>query len=106
MSVESALSYAALILADSDIEISSEKLFQLVTKANVEVESIWADIFARALEGKDPKDYLFNIQAAPAAGSAPAAAAAGGATEEAAAEEKKEEEKEESDDDMGFGLFD
>ena len=97
MSVESALSYAALILADSDIEISSEKLFQLVTKANVEVESIWA---------KDPKDYLFNIQAAPAAGSAPAAAAAGGATEEAAAEEKKEEEKEESDDDMGFGLFD
>lgn len=106
MSVETALSYAALILADSDIEISSEKLFQLVTKANVEVESIWADIFASALEGKDPKDYLFNIQAAPAAGgAAPAAAAAGGATEEAA-EEKKEEEKEESDDDMGFGLFD
>ena len=110
MSVESALSYAALILADSDIEISSEKLFQLVTKANVEVESIWADIFAGALEGKDPKEYLFNIQAAPAAGSATGAAAGGDAAAaggEAAAEEKKEEEaKEESDDDMGFGLFD
>lgn len=107
MSIESALSYAALILADSGIEISADKLSALTTKANVVVEPIWADIFAKALEGKDLKEFFFNINAAPAAGAAVAggaSAAAGGAEE--AAEEKEEEAKEESDDDMGFGLFD
>ena len=105
MSVESALSYAALILADSDIEISADKLATLTAKANVEVESIWTDIFAKALDGKDLKELFFNITAAPAAGAGAAPAAAGEAAAEAAAEEK-EEEKEESDDDMGMGLFD
>ncbi|RCK55799.1 60S acidic ribosomal protein P1-A [Candida viswanathii] len=107
MSTESALSYAALILADSDIEITSEKLLALVTKANVEVEGIWADLFAKALEGKDLKEFFFNFSAAPAAAAGAAGAgAAGAAAEEAAEEEKEEEAKEESDDDMGFGLFD
>ncbi|KAF3987100.1 hypothetical protein FT663_04609 [Candidozyma haemuli var. vulneris] len=107
MSTESALSYAALILADSGLEISADKLSTLTTKANVPVEPIWTEIFSRALEGKDLKEFFFNIQAAPAGGAAAggASAAAGGA-EEAAAEEKEEEAKEESDDDMGFGLFD
>ncbi|KAL6665485.1 hypothetical protein ACI3L0_001240, partial [Candidozyma auris] len=108
MSTESALSYAALILADSGLEISADKLATLTAKADVQVEPIWTEIFARALEGKDLKELFFNIQAAPAAGAAAAgagAAAAGGA-EDAAAEEKEEEAKEESDDDMGFGLFD
>ncbi|ABN67397.1 60S acidic ribosomal protein P1-A [Scheffersomyces stipitis CBS 6054] len=108
MSVETALSYAALILADSELEITSEKLLALTTKANVEVEGIWADIYAKALESQDLKALFFNISAAPASGAAPVAAAAGAAAggEEAAAEEKAEEAKEESDDDMGFGLFD
>ncbi|EMG46711.1 RPP1A 60S acidic ribosomal protein P1-A [Candida maltosa Xu316] len=106
MSTESALSYAALILADSDIEITSEKLLALTTKANVEVEGIWADLFAKALEGKDLKEFFFNFSSAPAAAAAPGAAAAGGAAAEEAAAEEEEEAKEESDDDMGFGLFD
>ena len=107
MSTESALSYAALILADSDIEITSEKLLALTTKANVEVEGIWADLFAKALEGKDLKEFFFNFSAAPAAATGATGASAGAAAgEEAAEEEKEEEAKEESDDDMGFGLFD
>ncbi|CAK7893304.1 60S acidic ribosomal protein P1-B [[Candida] anglica] len=106
MSTETALSYAALILADSEVEISAEKLLQLVTKANVEVEGIWADIFAKALEGKNLKDLFFNISSAPAASGSAAPAAASGAAAEEAEEEKAEEAKEESDDDMGFGLFD
>lgn len=105
MSTESALSYAALILADADIEISADKLNQLVSKANIEVEGIWAELFAKALAGKDLKDFFFNLQAGPASGSAPAAAAASSAEAEVE-EEKEEEKKEESDDDMGFGLFD
>ncbi|CAK9438690.1 ribosomal protein P1 [Lodderomyces beijingensis] len=108
MSTETALSYAALILADSDIEITSEKLLSLTKSANVEVEGIWADLFAKALEGKDLKEFFFNFSAAPAAaaGGASAAAAGGDAAAEEAAPEKEEEAKEESDDDMGFGLFD
>ncbi|KAI3402438.1 hypothetical protein KGF56_004846 [Candida oxycetoniae] len=109
MSTESALSYAALILADSDIEITSEKLLSLAKSANIEVEGIWADLFAKALEGKDLKEFFFNFSSAPAAGASVAAAGSGdsgAAAAEDAKEEKEEEAKEESDDDMGFGLFD
>ncbi|EAQ85732.1 60S acidic ribosomal protein P1 [Chaetomium globosum CBS 148.51] len=106
---ELATSYAALILADDGVEITSDKIQTLIKAANVaDVEPIWASLFAKALEGKDVKDLLSSVgsgggAAAPAAGGA--AAAAGGAAEEVK-EEAKEEEKEESDDDMGFGLFD
>lgn len=71
--------------------------------ANVDVEPVWASLFAKALEGKDVKELLSNVGSgggAPVAGGAAAGAAAGGAAEEAKEEEKKEEEKEESDDDM------
>ncbi|EMD32201.1 hypothetical protein CERSUDRAFT_118829 [Gelatoporia subvermispora B] len=108
-SAELAATYAALILADDGIEITSDKILALTNAASVELEPIWASLLAKALEGKNLKDLLVNVGAggaAPAAGAAaPAAAAAGGAAE-APKEEKKEEEKEESDDDMGFGLFD
>ncbi|KAH8169299.1 60s acidic ribosomal protein [Sarocladium implicatum] len=105
---ELASSYAALILADDGIEITSDKLQTLIKAAGVEeVEPIWTSIFAKALEGKDVKDLLVNVGSGGGA-AAPAAAggaAAGGAAEEAV-EEKKEEAAEESDEDMGFGLFD
>ncbi|CDF88469.1 related to 60S acidic ribosomal protein P1-alpha [Zygosaccharomyces bailii] len=107
MSVETALSYAALILADSEIEISSDKLLTLTNAANVPVEGIWADIFSRALEAQNLKDLLVNFSAGASVGGV--AGVAGGASGEAAGEgeeEKEEEAKEESDDDMGFGLFD
>ncbi|KAF9945281.1 hypothetical protein BGZ72_001504 [Mortierella alpina] len=106
MSAELATSYAALILTDDNVEITSDKLQTLLKAANVEVESIWTSLFAKALDGKDVAAMLSNVGAA---GSAPAAggvAAAGAAAVEEKAEEKKEEAKEESDDDMGFGLFD
>ncbi|GMM33379.1 ribosomal protein P1A [Saccharomycopsis crataegensis] len=104
--VESALSYAALILADGEVEITPENLYTLVSKANISVDKIWADIYSKALQGQNIKELLtqMSVGAAPA-GAAGAGAAAAGAAEEAAAEES-EEEAEESDDDMGFGLFD
>ncbi|KAI5307053.1 hypothetical protein KEM56_005231 [Ascosphaera pollenicola] len=106
---ELACSYAALILADDNVEITAEKLQTLLKAANVqEVEPIWSSIFAKALEGKDVKDILTNVGSAGAAAPAAAAAAGGAVAADAApAEEKKEEkEEEESDEDMGFGLFD
>ncbi|KAF9220651.1 hypothetical protein BS17DRAFT_786903 [Gyrodon lividus] len=110
-SIELAATYAALILADEGIEITSDKILALTTAADIDLEPIWATLLAKALEGKNVKDLLSNVGAgggAPAVGAGPAA---GGAAPAAAAaeeqkEEEKKEEKEESDDDMGFGLFD
>lgn len=99
------VSYAALILADAEKEISSENLQTVLTAAGASVDSIWTSVFAKALEGKDLKEILFSMAAAAPAASAGAAGASAGAADEAAAE-AVEEEKEESDDDMGFGLFD
>ncbi|OAX79594.1 60S acidic ribosomal protein P1 [Emergomyces africanus] len=109
-SAELAVSYAALILADDGVDITSDKLQSILKAANVpDVEPIWSTLFAKALEGKDVKDLLLNVgsgggaAAAPAGGAAPVAAEGGAAEEK---KEEKEEEKEESDEDMGFGLFD
>lgn len=109
---ELAVSYAALILADDDVDITPDKLLTLIKTANVEeVEPIWTTLFAKALEGKNVKDMLLNVGSGGGAAAAPAGAASGGgpAADAPAEEEKKaekEEEKEESDEDMGFGLFD
>ncbi|KAL8724246.1 MAG: hypothetical protein Q9181_006915 [Wetmoreana brouardii] len=81
---ELATSYAALILADDNIDVT-------------------------ALEGKNVKEMLLNVGSGGGATAAPTGGAGGATTEapaEEAKEEKKEEEKEESDEDMGFGLFD
>ncbi|KAI9754252.1 MAG: 60S acidic ribosomal protein P1 [Chaenotheca gracillima] len=132
---ELATSYAALILADDNVEITvripqlvspwleaflgslntdicsqADKLNAIIKAANVEeVEPIWSSLFAKALEGKDVKDLLLNVGSGGGAAAAPAAGAGGAAAADAPAEakkEEKEEEKEESDEDMGFGLFD
>ena len=98
---ELAATYAALILADAELEISADKIVALTSAAKVELEPIWATLLAKALEGKNVVELLTNV----GAGGAPAAAgpAAAGGAAPAAAEEKKEEkveEKEESDDDV------
>ncbi|QID84085.1 60S acidic ribosomal protein P1-beta [Saccharomyces pastorianus] len=104
---DSIISFAAFILADAGLEITSDNLLAITKAAGANVDNVWADVYAKALEGKDLKEILsgfHNAGPAAASGSASGAAAAGG---DAAAEEEKEEEAaEESDDDMGFGLFD
>ncbi|ORX89159.1 ribosomal protein 60S [Basidiobolus meristosporus CBS 931.73] len=106
MSAEQAIVYAALILQDDGVEITADKLTALTKAANVEVEPVWASLFAKALAGKNLGDLLMNVGSAGAAPAAAGGAAAAGAAEDAPAAEEKEEAKEESDDDMGFGLFD
>ncbi|KAM5543921.1 hypothetical protein V8D89_002538 [Ganoderma adspersum] len=101
--VELAATYAALILADDGIEITSDKILALTNAASVELEPIWASLLAKALEGKNVKELLSNVGAGgagPAAAPAAGASAGGAAAEAPKEEEKKEEEKEESDDDM------
>ncbi|KAI0802751.1 60s acidic ribosomal protein-domain-containing protein [Xylaria sp. FL0064] len=107
---ELASSYAALILADDGVEITADKLQTLIKAAGVpDVEPIWTQLFAKALEGKDVKELLSAVGSgggAAAAGPAAGGTAGGAAAADEPAAEEKEEEKEESDDDMGFGLFD
>ncbi|RMY67526.1 hypothetical protein D0864_11559, partial [Hortaea werneckii] len=70
---ELATSYAALILADDGVEITADKLNTLIQAAKVpDVEPIWSQLFAKALEGKDVKDMLTNV----GGGGAPAVVAA------------------------------
>jgi large subunit ribosomal protein LP1 len=107
---ELAVSYAALILADDNVDITAEKLQSLLKAANVQdVEPIWTTLFSKALEGKDVKDLLLNVGSGAGAAAAPSGAGAGAPGGGAAPEEKEEKEEEpeeESDEDMGFGLFD
>ncbi|CAD5175238.1 large ribosomal subunit protein P1-like [Musa acuminata AAA Group] len=109
---ELACTYAALILNDDDIAITSEKISTLVKAANVTIDSYWAPLFAKLLEKRSVDDLILSVGSggggAPIGVSAAPAAGDGGSVPAAApaAEEKKEEPKEESDDDMGFSLFD
>ncbi|KAI9221142.1 60s acidic ribosomal protein-domain-containing protein [Blastocladiella britannica] len=104
---ELATVYAALILADSGLDISAENITAVTKSVGLKVDGIWSKVFAQALAGLDVNGLLSKIGAgagsAPAAGGA-AAPAAGGAAAPAAA--VVEEEEEEEDEDMGFGLFD
>merc|ERR1711990_652012 len=90
-------SYAALMLHDDGLEITAEKLSNIIKLSKNEVEPYWPMLFAKALKGANVGELLSNIgSAAPAGG--PVAAAAGAAP----VEEKKEEKKEEPEDvDMG-----
>merc|ERR1711982_229741 len=105
---ELACTYSALILADDDVPVTAEKINTILKAANVEVETIWPSLFAKALASVNIRDIITNVGSA--VGSAPAAGGGGGGAAAEAAEEKKEEEKkeeseDEEDDDMGFGLF-
>ena len=113
---ELACVYAALILADDNVDIKGDKIASILKAANFEIESYWPSLFASALEGVKVNDLVKSFSAAPAAGAvaapaaAPAAAAddkkAAGGKEAAKKEEKKPEKEESEDEEMGFGLFD
>jgi len=107
---ELAIIYAALVLEDEGVPITTDKVNKLLQAAGVQVEPFWPGLYVKALEGVNISELISNIGsgagAAPAqAASAPAAAAAAAPVEE---KKKKEEAKAESeeDEDLGFGLFD
>ncbi|KAH9888293.1 hypothetical protein F4778DRAFT_786104 [Xylariomycetidae sp. FL2044] len=62
---ETALSYAALILADERVEVTPDKLQALLRAAGIEdVEPIWSAIFAKALQGKDVQALVTGAHSA------------------------------------------
>jgi large subunit ribosomal protein LP1 len=104
---ELACVYAALILADDNVDIKGDKIAAILKAANYEIEPYWPGLFAGALEGIKVADLIKNVGSAPAAGAAaPAQAAPAAAVEdkkgaggkEAAKKEEKKPAKEDSDD--------
>jgi len=110
-SSELACVYAALLLADDEVEVSGDNIKKVIEAAKIEgVEGYLPGLFAKALDGVDVNTLVANIGSGGGGGggggggaAAPAAADAGGAAP--AAEAKKEESEEGSDESMG-GLFD
>mmetsp|Transcript_16017 Transcript_16017/g.45800 ORF Transcript_16017/g.45800 Transcript_16017/m.45800 type:complete len:122 (+) Transcript_16017:127-492(+) len=101
-------SYAAMILKDSDQDISEEGLDTLIKAAGGSVDSFFTALFAKIVKGKD-LDAMLTFGGGGAGGGAAAAAggAAGGEGPAARKEEKKEEkvEEEEEEEDLDFDLF-
>ena len=81
---ELAVTYAALLLHDGELEITEEKLNKVIAAAGLSVEGYWTGLFAKALRGKNISDLLSNAGSSASAGpvaAAPTAAAAPKAAE-------------------------
>ena len=107
---EVAVPYAILALYDDKLDITADNIISLLSAANIEIERVWAEVFAKSFSNPANVEKLVSAigAAAPVATGAAAPTAASGSAP--AAEEKKKEAKpaakEESDEEMGFGLFD
>merc|ERR1711865_269213 len=91
-----ACTYAALILHDDEMAITAENIKTLVNAANVEVETYWPGLFAKALDGKDINDLLTTLSSAGGGGGAAAAVE----------EKKKSSSSSDAGDVGGAGMFD
>ncbi|KAF2247986.1 hypothetical protein BU26DRAFT_519771 [Trematosphaeria pertusa] len=105
---ETAVAYAALILADEGIEINPEKLQALLKAANIEdVEPIWTTLFAKALQGKDVKDILTTVSTStPEVGQQQPPVENGEKDEKPEEDGPKEGDDGDGDSDMEGGMFD
>ncbi|CRG99908.1 60S acidic ribosomal protein P1, putative [Plasmodium relictum] len=98
--------YAALILYEEKMSITSDNILKLIKKSKNTVLPYLPMLFEKALKGKDIEGLLTNLNV----GGAPSPSAQ--VTTEKPSEEKKEAKKEEKveeeeeEDDLGFSLFD
>eukprot|EP00933_Yihiella_yeosuensis_P019092 TRINITY_DN154_c0_g2_i4.p2 TRINITY_DN154_c0_g2~~TRINITY_DN154_c0_g2_i4.p2 ORF type:complete len:118 (-),score=59.21 TRINITY_DN154_c0_g2_i4:55-408(-) len=96
--------YAAMILKDSELDITEENLNTLIKAAGGKIDSFFPTLFAKMCQGKDLGDFLkFG-----GGGGGPAAAGGGGAAGDGAApaaEAKKAVVEEEEEEEMDFDLF-
>jgi large subunit ribosomal protein LP1 len=92
---ELAVTYAALILQDDGIPITSENVTTLINAAQVKVEAYWIDLFVEYFKNNDLSSLLKNTGLGGGGGSAVAASSGGAPSGEAAAEPAKEQKKEE-----------
>jgi len=94
-----ACTFAALMMYDDGVELSSAGLKKVVDASGVKVAPYWPMLFAQALQGQDIGSFL-----AVSSGSAPVqTTTAGGDTGAKQEEAKKEEVVEEEEEDMDLG---
>ncbi|CAE7557435.1 unnamed protein product [Symbiodinium natans] len=98
--------YAAMILKDSELDITEDSINSLIKAAGGSIDSFFPALFAKLCQGKDLDSMLKfgggGGGGVAVAGGAAADAGAGGG--EAKKEEKKVEEEEEEEE-MDFDLF-
>eukprot|EP00933_Yihiella_yeosuensis_P019093 TRINITY_DN154_c0_g2_i5.p3 TRINITY_DN154_c0_g2~~TRINITY_DN154_c0_g2_i5.p3 ORF type:complete len:117 (-),score=59.28 TRINITY_DN154_c0_g2_i5:275-625(-) len=95
--------YAAMILKDSELDITEENLNTLIKAAGGKIDSFFPTLFAKMCQGKDLGDFLkFG---GGGGGGAPAAGGAVGGGDAPAAEAKKAVVEEEEEEEMDFDLF-
>ncbi|WP_369011419.1 60S acidic ribosomal protein P1, partial [Pseudophaeobacter profundi] len=58
---ELACVYSALVLIDDDVAVTGEKIQTILKAAGVDVEPYWPGLFAKALEGVNPKELITNV---------------------------------------------
>lgn len=98
--------YAAMILKDSELEITEENLNTLIKASGGKIDSFFPALFAKMCQGKDLGDFLkFGGCGGGGGGPAPAAGGGGGGGGGAAAPEKKAAVEEEEEEEMEFDLF-
>eukprot|EP00931_Biecheleriopsis_adriatica_P051478 TRINITY_DN2985_c0_g1_i1.p1 TRINITY_DN2985_c0_g1~~TRINITY_DN2985_c0_g1_i1.p1 ORF type:complete len:121 (+),score=60.46 TRINITY_DN2985_c0_g1_i1:72-434(+) len=99
--------YAAMILKDSELDISEENLNTLIKAAGGSIDSFFPSLFAKMCQGKDLDSMLKFGGGGGGGGGAVAAAADAGAAAGggAAKEEKKQVVEEEEEEEMDFDLF-
>ena len=101
MSTELACVYAALILHDEGIEITTEKLNALIQAAGVKIESYWIDLFADFFKTHDVSEMIKVVNLDGTGGTVAQASTV--ATSPVPFEEEKEEEAKPLD---TFDIFD
>ena len=57
-SPELACVYAALILNDDKIDITSDKIISILNSANVKIESYWIDLFVQYFKNHDISELI------------------------------------------------
>ncbi|CAE8711444.1 unnamed protein product [Polarella glacialis] len=96
--------YAAMILKDSELDLSEENINKLIKAAGGSIESFFPALFAKMLVGKD-LDSMLKLGGGGGGGAAPAAGGAAAPAGGAAAEKKAVVEEEEEEEDVDFDLF-
>jgi len=97
--------YSAMILKDSNLDITEENLNALIKASGSKIEPFFPSLFAKLCKGKDVESML-KFGGGGGTGPAPASAGnAGDAGAPAAAKEEKKVEEEEEEEDMEFDLF-
>ena len=97
------VSLAALMIHDAGMEVTKEKLHNVIHHLGVHVAPYWAPMMAANLEGKNIDEIIVS---GPTTKTASVAATGVAAAAEEKKEEAKEEEKKEEEEEVDYGFGD